>query len=560
MNHIGYPQAPPTQSTAAIVRAVSMPGARRRIALVLAVLAAVIAALAVAGPASAHAAGATSAPLTVTTDAGALHGVGTGGVREFRGVPYAAPPTGDLRWQAPQPVAHWWGVRDASTYSPVCPQAPASPNGSSEDCLYLNVTAPATTSGAPLPVIVWIHGGGFEFGEGADYNADKLASTGAVVVTINYRLGLLGFLAHPALADHGTAGNYGLMDQQAALRWVQTNIAAFGGNAHDVTIAGQSAGGLSVLQQLVSPGATGLFQRAVVESGAFAPKQKSLAQAEAEGTATATALGCSDQSADCLRSVPVDELVAHQPLSITPGVVDGAVVKQSVGTAIATGDFNRVPIINGSNTSEERIFTEIGVSVQKGATVPLSGPSPVTASNYVSTISSSFGVSTSVANRIAAQYPLSAYATPNHAYSAAASDANFACTAYALDSVASLWTPTYGYEFNDANAPWRDLPDSLGAPSAATHDSELQYLFDLANALPGTLSADQEQLATTMRGAWSQFAATGSPATATQQWPKFGILQHRVLSLVAPAPRLETDFASTHHCGFWAGVALTTGW
>jgi len=219
-----------------------------------------------------------------------------------------------------------------------------------------------------------------------------------------------------------------------------------------------------------------------------------------------------------------------------------------------------VPIINGSNTDEERIFTELGVSVSKGATVGLSGQNPVTAANYQSTLATTFGVSQTTAAHIAAQYPLSKYASPNHAFSVAATDANFSCPAIALDAAASIWTPTYGYEFNDANAPWRDAPDTLGAPSEATHASELQYLFDLPNALPGTLSADQQALASTMRASWTQFAATGSPATSTQQWPKFDILHHKVLSLVAPTPQVETDFASNHHCGFWATVALTTGW
>ncbi|HWD61836.1 MAG TPA: carboxylesterase family protein [Humibacter sp.] len=566
MNITGYPQDPqPTRGTTAQARLAHAPRfSRSRLIAAFTVLSALVIAWAIAGPTTANAAQRSAAPLVVGTNAGQLKGIGNDGAREFRGVPYAAPPTGDLRWRAPQDVAHWSGVRDASTYSPVCPQDPISPNGSSEDCLYLNVTTPTATSAKSLPVIVFLHGGGFEFGEGADYDADKLANSnsGAVVVTINYRLGLLGFLAHPALADHagGPTGNYGLMDQQAALRWVKTNIASFGGDAHNVTLAGQSAGGLSVLQQLVSPGAKGLFQRAVIESGAFAPKQKSLAQAEAEGKATATALGCADQSAECLRSVPVDTLVANQPLSITPGVVDGAVVKQSVGAAIATGNFARVPIINGSNTSEERIFTELGLTVSKGATKVLSGPNPVTTENYQSTLATVFGVSQSAAARIAAQYPLSKYATPNHAFSTAASDANFSCPAIALDAAASLWTPTYGYEFNDGNAPWRDAADTLGAPLEATHASELQYLFDLPNALPGTLSADQQKLAATMRGSWTQFAATGAPATAGQQWPKFDILHHKTLSLVAPTPQAKTDFASAHHCGFWATVALTTGW
>ncbi|WP_395244953.1 carboxylesterase/lipase family protein [Agromyces sp. MMS24-K17] len=511
--------------------------------------------------ASAGSSGSPAAPATlVTVDSGALQGVATPTGVEFRGVPYAAAPVGDLRWTPPQPVPAWAGARDATAYSPVCPQAPPSPNGSSEDCLYLNVTVPSDTASASasrsgLPVIVWIHGGGFELGEGADYDASDLASKGAIVVTINYRLGLLGFLSHPALADGtGASGNYGLMDQQAALRWVQHNIGRFGGDAGRVTIAGQSAGGLSVGMQLASPGAKGLFQRAVIQSGAFAPLQKPLAQAEEEGRASATAVGCADQTAECLRQVPVDVLVANQPLSITPGVVDGAVLKTSVGVAIATGRFNRVPIINGVNTQEERIFVPLGVSVTKGATVI--GPGQVDASNYTSVIASSLGVGERTAATIAAAYPLSKYASPTHAFTVLNSDANFSCPTFALDAAAAAWVPTFAYEFNDAEAPQLYVPDTLGPPPAATHQSELAYLFGQPNApLAGSLTADQEQLASTMQEAWVRFAATGSPSSPDASWPRFD-LRTQVLSLDDPAPSVERGFAVDHKCALWAGVAL----
>ena len=445
------------------------------------------------------------------------------------------------------------------TFSPVCPQNAPSPNGQSEDCLYLNVTTPDGAGAAlgKLPVIVFIHGGGFAIGEGADYDATKLAKAGSVVVTINYRLGLLGFLAHPALAETagGPTGNFGLMDQQAALRWVQANISQFGGDANNVTIDGQSAGGLSVLAQLASSGAKGLFQKAIIESGAFAPKQGSLADAEVAGQASATAVGCADQTADCLRKVPVDTLLLNEPSSITPGIIDGAVLKQSVLGAIAKGQFNRVPIINGSNTEEERLFTGIGLSVTKGATTRLP-EGGITASNYRSILASNFGVSSLTAALIASQYPLSKYAVPALAFSAANSDANFSCPALALDAAASLYVPTYAYDFNDNNAPERFVP-MPPLPTTATHQSELQYLFDLPNALPGALTADQETLASSMRASWARFASTGSPATAGQDWPKFDIRHNTVLSLQAPSSKVETNFAAQHHCGFWGAVALT---
>jgi para-nitrobenzyl esterase len=499
------------------------------------------------------------APIVQTAD-GPVRGLVTPTSVEFRGIPYAAPPVGELRWVAPQPVTPWSDTREATVFPPVCPQGPASPWGQSEDCLYLNVTAPAghTESASTLPVIVYIHGGGFSFGEGADYDPAKLASEGAVVVTVNYRLGLLGFLAHPALAESpdGATGNFGYQDQQAALRWVQQNIGQFGGNAQNVTIVGHSAGGLSVLAQLASPGAKGLFHRAVIQAGAFALEQQSLATAEQAGQASAVALGCSDQSAECLRNVPVETLVANPQASFTPGYVDGEVLRESVGSAIASGRFNRVPIINGTNTQEERIFTTIGQSVTMGTTIQLPSLN-IDASSYVPTIATNFGISKAKAAIIAAAYPLSKYATPAHAFATLNSDANFSCPAYALDIAASRHVPTFAYEFNDALAPQRDVPDGLGAPFASTHQSELQYLFDLPNAMfPGGLSADQEQLASSMRAAWVQFATTGSPSTDAVSWPKFKTLNPRMLSLETPASNVKKDFASTHKCGFWAAAAL----
>ena len=207
-------------------------------------------------------------------------------------------------------------------------------------------------------MLVWIHGGGLVQDGARNYDGTKLAADGVVVVTINYRLGALGFLAHPALASRsGAAGNYGLMDQQAALRWVQRNIAQFGGDPHNVTIAGESAGGLSVLAQMVSPGARGLFQRAIVESGTFALNQRPLATAEANGETFATTVGCPDQTAACLRSVPVSDLVSNFGVEI-PGVVDGKVLTQSIGTALARGQFARVPVINGITHNEEMLFVD----------------------------------------------------------------------------------------------------------------------------------------------------------------------------------------------------------
>src|SRR6516164_5752942 len=338
----------------------------------------------------------------VRTDDGFVRGMAAGTVDEFLGLPYAAPPTGNLRWRPPAPPAAWDGVRDATQFGPSCPQVldpklnPELPPGAiSEDCLYLNVYAPPPSMNdqGGRPVLVWIHGGGLVQDGARDYDGSKLAADGIVVVTINYRLGALGFLAHPALASHGAAGNYGLMDQQAALRWVQRNIGRFGGDPGNVTIAGQSAGGLSVLAQMVSPGARGLFQRAIVQSGTFALNQRPLATAEAAGQTFATAVGCPDQTAACLRNAPVSALVSNFGTEI-PGVVDGSVLTQPIGTALASGQFARVPVINGITHDEELLFVAgLGITVSQGTNIPLAAPLDSSEANYEANIAQALGVS-----------------------------------------------------------------------------------------------------------------------------------------------------------------------
>ena len=521
-------------------------------ALAALTLAAAGATTATAGAATAHA-GSGGAP-TVRTDEGAFRGMTAGTVDEFLGIPYAAPPTGNLRWRPPQPPPDWQGVRDATQFAPSCPQPPSpfAPHGTfSEDCLYLNVYTPVLHSGNGdgRPVLVWIHGGGLTEEGSSNYDGAKLAADGAVVVTINYRLGALGFLAHPALASRpgGPAGNYGLMDQQAALRWVQDNISRFGGNPDNVTIAGQSAGGLSVLAQLVSTGARGLFQRAIIESGAFALNQQPLADAESAGEAFAAQAGCPNQTAQCLRNLPVANLV-NTPFTGIPGVVDGKVLTEPIAAALAAGRFARVPVLNGTNHDEERLFVEgLHVTVSGGTFVPIPDE-PVTPDNYQANIAAVLGVSAERAAVIAAEYPPGA--SPDAALSTLVSDANFACPALQVDQRTSARVPTFAYELNDDNAP--QPYTQPGFITVATHESELPYLFDLPNApFHPAPSPDQQTLAASMRAAWVNFAATGNPATAAVPWPAFGGSQ-QMLSLVPPPPQLETDFAARHHCAFWA--------
>jgi para-nitrobenzyl esterase len=524
-----------------------------------------------AGPAAA--ASGSGDPSIVTTHSGAVRGVAVPGAVAFLGLPYAAPPTSNLRWRPPAPPADWHGVRDATQFAPSCPQPSIDQNNTevpppplSEDCLYLNVYTPALPSGdkrssrdeSGRPVLVWIHGGGLTEDAGRNYDPTKLAADGVVAVTINYRLGALGFLAHPVLASRpgGPTGNYGLMDQQAALRWVKHNIGRFGGDPDNVTIAGESAGGLSVLAHLVSTGSRGLFQRAIIQSGAFALNQQPLASAEVAGEAFAAQAGCPDQTAQCLRSLPVTNLVNPNFVEI-PGVVDGKVLTEPIGTALAAGRFAHVPILNGTNHEEERLFVSIGLTVSRGTDVPI--PEPVTDdTTYQADIAAVLGVPHARAAAIAAVYPLAAYPSPAVAFSTLVGDANFACPALQIDQLTSQRVPTFAYEFNDDNAPLRFLPPPLFIPPpVATHTSELQYLFDLQGVgpalFPGTLDAGQQALAASIRAAWANFAASGNPATAAVPWPAFGGSgSAQMLSLVPPQPQTETDFSFRHHCAFWA--------
>jgi para-nitrobenzyl esterase len=482
----------------------------------------------------------THAPVVATTG-GLVRGVATETNNQFLGIPYAAPPVGALRWQPPRQPAPWHGVRDASQFGANCAQPAGAfdPGSTAEDCLYLNVYAPRGRTHA-RPVMVWIHGGSLVNGSGSGYDPTDLARDGVVVVTINYRLGALGFLAHPSFAGApgGPTGDYGLMDQQSALRWVSRNIARFGGSPGNVTIFGESAGGQSVLAHLISPSSRGLFDRAIVQSGTYSLTQATQAAAEAEGQAFAQTIGCADQSAACLRAVPVATLLANQKGLYQPNI-NGQTLTQSIGTALESGQFARVPVINGTTHDEWRLFVAIG---------ELQG-NPVTAGNYVDMIADTLGVPAPAAAAIAAQYPLSAYPSPAVALGAVGTDAIFSCNALTVDNSLSRYVPTFAYEFSDENAPPLLPPTSF--PQGAAHAYELSYLF----GMPGNLThtPDQQALAARMRGSWTGFAATGRA-----NWPRYNATSHVMQSLVPPKPVLLNDFSAEHKCGFWSQLTASS--
>jgi para-nitrobenzyl esterase len=289
-----------------------------------------------------------------------------------------------------------------------------------------------------------------------------------------------------------------------------------------------------------------------VESGAFALNQVPLADAEAFGEAFAGSVGCWDQSAACLRHVRADTLVGTFPTAAIPGVVDGKVLSEPIGAALAAGHFARVPVLNGVNQNEELIFVA-GLLLAVSGGMFVDAPTPTDEPSYESVISSVLGVSATRASAIAAKYPLSAYPASFAGYLALStllSDANFACPALQVDGWTSKRVPTFAYEFDDGTAP--PLFAGPGFFPIATHSSEIQYLFDQPNApYAAALNANQEALAATMRTAWANFAASGDPSATTMPWPSFNATSD-ALSLVLPQPQLESNFASVHHCAFWA--------
>jgi para-nitrobenzyl esterase len=482
---------------------------------------------------------------TVHIAQGPLAGTTIDGAEAFLGVPYARPPVGRLRLSAPLPSARWHGRRDATTLPPACMQSGSGgiPAGhpTSENCLYLSIYRPArTTRHDRLPVIFWVHGGGFGSESSVNYGGQDMAEqTRSIVVTVSYRLGVLGFLAIPQMGDH--AGTLGLLDQIAALRWVHWNIAAFGGDRSEVTIAGQSAGSGSVCGLLVSPLTRGLFTRAAIQSGPCNfMRYASRPAARQQGQSILAAVGC-DTAADplaCLRNADAGALMAAKIGPILPPAYGGSAVPQQPVDAIAQGNWHKVPVLLGSTRWEGKMGIVFILGPEAG---------DVTAAEYEGVIRGMFGAA---ADAVLAHYPVSAYPKPGYALAAVDTDSGFACQTYEFARTLAAQVPTYQYEFDDPTSPTLIGFDLPGIDMSSAHSGELAYLFDFA-LVERPLTPTETTLATRMKDYWASFARTGRPSA---QWPRITASDQRALRLRSGGDALIRSFADEHQCGFWASL------
>ena len=472
----------------------------------------------------------------VKTTAGLVRGTtaGDGRIQIYKGIPFAAPPVGELRWQAPRPPAAWEGVRDATAFSSRCIQGQIFSDivftDKSEDCLSLNIWTPAKSAGDRLPVMVWIHGGGFQAGAGAEPRHDGMAFArkNVVLVTFNYRLGVFGFLSHPELtreSGRNASGNYGMLDQIAALKWVQDNIAAFGGDPGNVTIFGESAGSFAVSALMASPLARGLFHKAIGESGAYFPvagrglSLRSLADAEQQGVKFATALGAETLAA--LRGKTADE-VLQLALKTQPGFspnLDGYFMPESAAAIFAAGKQASVPLLAGWNADEVR-----------GGTVL--GKEKPTAQSFVDSTRKRFG---DEADAILKAYPA---ATDAEALESAASLASDLFIGYSTWKWIEMHqktghAPVYRYSF-DRKIPVPAGHTVNGMPATsrdigARHAGEIEYVFGSQDlSLPKVpWEASDRKLSDAMTTYWANFARTGDPnGQGLPKWTRYDEGRH----------------------------------
>ena len=506
----------------------------------------------IVAPALTHA----SDALRVRIDTGTVQGFEANGVREFRGIPFAEPPLGTLRWAAPTPPQPWRGVRDATRFGAACPQAArydVTEASNDEDCLHVNVAVPARHSAAPRPVFVWLYGGAFVGGSSNLYLPERLARDGdMVVVTGNYRVGAFGFLAHPALGAD-IDGALGIADQRAMLRWVRSNIAAFGGDPGNITIAGESAGAASVCFQLATPAlARGLFHRAIIQSLDCTMPLRTREQAWRTGHELAEALGCAgaEDALACLRALPVQRIVdaattiASAALLTWAPAVGSAQLPRQPGDAFRDGGILPVPIMNGGTRDEMRLY--VGYEVAAGARID--------ASAYANRVRAIYGEH--------ADDVIAAYGPVTDAGAAPALgrlESDFLpggplhnCGFLRTAELASRRVPVYQYLFADPAAP-AVMPDP-GFAMGAVHSAELPYFFPgfSNNTRYDTppLAPQSQQLSAQMIAWWSAFARTGSPAVAAlPSWPRYA--GGSTVMRLEPGRTALVDADAEHRCAFW---------
>ena len=459
---------------------------------------------------------------SIRTTVGYLRGIqgSRPGVRAYLGIPYAAPPVGERRWRSPAPPIAWTNVRSASAFGPSCMQGPNTPFGPwtaeflllgpvSENCLFLNVWT-AARANERRPVLVYVYGGGFSSGSGdvPVYDGAPLAEKGLVVVNMNYRVGALGFLVHPELtAETGVSGNYGLLDQVAALEWVRQNIAAFGGDPQRVMVAGQSAGAMSVYLLTASPMAKGLFQRAAIESGPGGLAAMGVAtgrsvarpraDAERDGVRYATALGAKNLAE--LRRLPASKFVGGGAGIRFGPIVDGRFLTENPAETFAAGRQNDVPTIQGLNADE-------------GSASPTYGRA--TAEQFKQQIAQRYGER---ATQFLAVYPVATEEQARRAQIESSRDAGVAgVTQLMLERAKTSRTPAYGYFFDHA-IPWPDKPQF-----GAFHTSEVPYVFGTLDKLNRPWTDVDRRISATMMTYWTNFATSGDPnGFGVPTWPAF---------------------------------------
>lgn len=504
---------------------------------------------------------------TVQTDSGLIRGTEHDGVKVFLGIPYAAPPVGDLRWRPPRPVTPWEGIKDTTRFGNTCPQKPLSTYGFSgmmymeeypgtpdEDCLYLNVWTPAVSRKEKLPVMVWIYGGGFIAGSSAEprYNGSSLARQGVVVVTHNYRVGPIGFLAHPALSAEsptGTSGNYGLMDQIAALRWVQKNIDKFGGDPDKVTIFGQSAGSISVTSLMASPLTPGLFSRSIAESGAPPSKIRdrtrqigNLSSMESQGVVLAQRLGIPENAdtARALRAKSWQEITnaylgnswggpgenVQETLS-----VDGYVLTEQPTAVFQAGREANVPFIAGTVHDEGSVYAhDMGIN---------------TTAKYYGILQSELGSNAS--RQVLALYPADNDSAVEPAVSQMLGDGIVAAVRDTARAHARIQPDTYLYQFTQESAKGR--ANGMGV----FHTTELPFVFNTPASAGGFSEADAT-LSREVRDYWVNFARTGDPnGRNLYRWPRYNATSDT--NLVLGTPVSTEQYLRKQECDFFDSLS-----